>query len=379
MLAHLKHIPPLLLEHRLTELTYFTTDACNMKCRHCFVHDALNNRSPQLGVDEIRRMAAHIPAMQRVHLGGGEPFTRGDIGELAVCVSNEWRAGVVCVPTNGWFTDRILAGLRHFGTHGQGRLRLHFSINSPVPEEMDHFTQLKGSFQRWRRSIDAALALAARYPQITIVALATFNEFNQHNFEDLIDFLHQDVGVDDFSFQLVRRHGDYAPPLDINRFRAATDYYFRTWNRQNPLLAGFREATRAASADYFEVPEYRSRCTSGKLRVVMSPGGDVYPCEKLGYPNLKTLAAWRMGNVRDFDYDVNALVRSPQARALYAKICQGNCHCDHNIDQSLSLLSTSTFRNRVLSGALRRVLGRRRQQHRIEPSSQRHAEKPPLS
>jgi radical SAM protein with 4Fe4S-binding SPASM domain len=214
---------------------------------------------------------------------------------------------------------------------------------------MDRFTQLPGSFDRWRRSIDQALKMSARFPQITIVALATFNEHNQHSFRELIDFLHGDVGVDDFSFQLVRTHGDYAPKLDIARFREMNAYYFRKWNRQNPVLAAFREATRERSADYFAAPAYERRCTSGKIRVVMSPEGDIYPCEKLGYPNLVSMSAWKMGNVRDFDYDVNALVRSPLARSLYEKISCGKCHCDHNIDQSMSLLSKGGFRSRVLA------------------------------
>ena len=97
-------------------------------------------------------MSPHIGAMQRVHLGGGEPFARRDIADLAVRVSNEWNAGVVCIPTNGWFTDRILAGMNYFGTHGKGKLRLHFSINSPDAAEMDEFTRLPGTFARWRRS-----------------------------------------------------------------------------------------------------------------------------------------------------------------------------------------------------------------------------------
>jgi radical SAM protein with 4Fe4S-binding SPASM domain len=355
MLRHIKHIPPLIFEHRLTELTYFVTDACNMKCRHCFVNEALNQRSPELNVDEIRLMAAHIPTMQRVHLGGGEPFTRSDISELAVRVSNEWKAGVICIPTNGWFTDRIMTGMQHFGERGEGNLRLFFSINSSDPEEMDYFTQLRGSFKRWRRSIDEALTISSRYPQITVVALATYNEYNQYKFKSLIDFLHQDVGVEDFSFQLVRTHGEYAPKLDIDHFREMNAYYFRVWNRQNALLASFREATRARNADYYETHAFQKRCTSGKIRVVMSPGGDIYPCEKLGYPNLREIDAWRMGNIRDFDYDVNALARSPKARALYERIADQNCHCDHNIDQSLSLLSRRSFRWGVLKSVIKKL------------------------
>ena len=356
MLRHARHAPPLLLKHRITELTYFTTDICNMKCRHCFVDEALNNRQPHLTLSEMGKMSRYISAMQRVHLGGGEPFTRTDIGELAALVSNEWNAGVVCVPTNGWFTDRIVAGIEYFGQHGRGNLRMHFSINSPDPDEMDSFTQLKGSFARWRRSIDTALALSARFPQITIVALTSFNEYNQHRFEELIDFLHEDVGVDDFSFQLARGHANYSPLLDIDRFRAASAYYFKRWNKQNPVLAAFREETRARSADYFEHPKFERLCTSGKIRVVMSPNGDIYPCEKLGYPNLQNMAAVRMGNIRDFDYDIEALLGSSEARRIYGDLCDRKCHCDHNIDQSMRLLSSGDFRARVLKNAFRALL-----------------------
>lgn len=352
---HIRHLPPLIFEHRLTELTYFVTDICNMKCRHCFVHEALNNRQSHLALDDISRMAKHIPAMQRVHLGGGEPFTRSDIAELAVRVSNEWKAGVVCVPTNGWFTDRILGFVEHFGAHGKGNLRLHFSINSPDPTEMDHFTQLKGSLDRWRRSIDQALVLARRFPQITIVALATFNEYNQYDFEKLIDFVHEDVGVDDFSFHLSRTHEGYAPPLDMARFRAANAYYFRKYNRQNPLLASFREQIRVRASEYYDRPEFSERCTSGKIRVVMSPAGDVYPCEKLGYPNLEKMDAWKMGNIRDFDHDINALLRSTEARALYGRICDSKCHCDHNIDHALGLMSRQWFRQRIVGKAIAKL------------------------
>ena len=352
MLKYVKHIPPLIFEHRLTELTFFTTDICNMKCRHCFVLDALNHRLPHLSVEEIGLMAQHIPAMQRVHLGGGEPFTRSDLPELAVKVSNEWNAGVVCVPTNGWFTDRIIQGIEHFGQYGRGNLRLHFSINSPEADDMDQFTRLKGSFLHWRRSIDEALSLSKKYPHITIVALATYNEFNQNRFIELIDFLHQEVGIDDFSFQLVRTHGNYAPKLDIDGFRKATEYYFSRYNRQNRLLAAFRQETRNRSADYFQEPHFEHRCTSGKTRVVMSPTGDIYPCEKLGYPNLARMADVHMGNVREFDYNIVALLASDRAKQVYEHLCANNCHCDHNIDQSLSLLSTKSFRNKVLKRAL---------------------------
>ena len=93
----------------------------------------------------------------------------------------------------------------------------------------------------------------------------------------------------------------------------------------------------------------------------MSPAGDVYPCEKLGYPNLRKMEAWKMGNIRDFDYDINALVQSPVARAMYGSICGTKCHCDHNIDQSLGMLSRQDFRQGVLGKAIKRLVTGRKE------------------
>ncbi len=96
-------------------------------------------------------------------------------------------------------------------------------------------------------------------------------------------------------------------------------YYFRTYNKHGPVLSSFREAIRSESAAYLENPRFRRRCASGKIRVVLDPNGDVYPCEKLGYPNLRTMQRWTLGNIRAFDYDIDALVRSPRAREIIGK------------------------------------------------------------
>lgn len=348
----LKFLPALVKKDRITEATFFITDTCNMKCKHCFVLEALNKKSPVLSPDEIRLMGKHIQPIQRVHVGGGEPFTRKDIFEVARAFSETWNPGVMCMPTNGWFTKRTLEFIEQFGENCTGNLRLHFSINSPFPEDMDNFTKLKGSFAKWKESITQSIQLAEKYKNITIVALSTYNEYNQDHFKELIDYLHQEIKVPDFSFQIARTHKGYNPVLDYDRFRELNEYYFKTYNSQNRFIATFRKSWREKSVDYFEDPKFTQTCSSGKMRVVISPSGDVYPCEKLGYPNLHDMHEWLIGNVRDFDYNLNALVNGEPAKKSYEKICGENCHCDHNIDQSLNLLSDSKYRMKLIKGTL---------------------------
>lgn len=351
------HIPPLFFKNRLTELTYFTTNKCNMFCKHCFVAEELNTKSNAfLSISEILKMGEYIPHMQRVHLGGGEPFMRQDIAELAVGISNSWKTGVVCIPTNGWFGENILNTIEAFGKNGYGTLRLHFSINSPIPEDMDSFSQLKGSFEKWRKNLEIAKEASREYQNITLVALSSFNEYNQDVFIELIDFLMDDIGVDDFSFHLVRSHGEYHPVLDIKKFNEVIDYFFTQKSKDNALLKAFRSKIRQKTADYYMDPIYTTPCAAATSRVVMSPSGDIYPCEKIGYPNLREKDRWFMGSIRDFDYNITELLQSNMARDVKDRILSGKCHCDHGIDSSLSQLTSTKFKFDVVSKAIQNVI-----------------------
>lgn len=52
------------------------------------------------------------------------------------------------------------------------------------------------------------------------------------------------------------------------------------------------------------------------------------------------------------DFNIKALLATEKAKRIYEGLCDAKCHCDHNIDQSLTLLSTGSFRRRVLKAAL---------------------------
>ncbi len=352
----LSDLAPILFRHRLTEMTVFVTAACNMTCDHCFVIDELNKKSSPLTVEELKKMAPHIPAMQRVHVSGGEPMIRQDLPEIAVTLSNDWNAGYVCVPTNGWYTKQTINLIEHFGQHGKGHLRLFFSISSPHAEDMDEFVHKKGAFVRWRETVKQAAEAAKKYPNITLLAVSVYTDHNQHFFPELVKFVLEETEVDEFSFHPARSHGTYRPTLDLVNYRKVLDEYFRSGYQGSPMMRAYRQMLREEHLKILAKEDEAVACNAGVLRVVVDPNGNVYPCEMRGFPNGDDRESWHMGNIRDADFDMPALLKSERARAVVDRVADEGCLCRHELDTGAALISQPKFQVRLLARAAKHAM-----------------------
>jgi radical SAM protein with 4Fe4S-binding SPASM domain len=274
----------------------------------------------------------------------------------SIAISNHWNAGVVCIPNNGWFTDNVVKTIERFGKEANGHLRIHFSINSLSETEMDEFTQLKGSFKRWKETVAAAAKAAKPYKNVTLIALSTYNPSNMDIFPQLVDFVTNETGVHEFSFHLARSHKGYIPNVDFTNYKNVLNHYFRERYKGNPVLRAYREFSRQEQLKIVQGHVPAPACRAGTLRVVIAPNGDVFPCEKTGFPNGQEREKWLMGNLRENDYNLKEILRKPSVCELRKRITATPCECNHEIDTSLSLLSKNSFRLKVLAQALKYYL-----------------------
>ena len=118
---------------------------------------------------------------------------------------------------------------------------------------------------------------------------------------------------------------------------------------EHALLEVYRNLIRDYQADYYDAPHYQVPCQAGKLRVVLAPEGSVYPCEKLGYPEAEGLDRWSLGNVRDYDYNLPAILMSERAKEIQLAIRNSRCHCQQCIDLGLNLMASHRFKARLLA------------------------------
>ncbi len=61
-------------------------------------------------------------------------------------------------------------------------------------------------------------------------------------------------------------------------------------------------------------------CYAGRLNLVLTESGDVYPCESLDR---------KIGNVREHGYEINRLLQSEEAKKIIRGIETTSCFCSH--------------------------------------------------
>src|SRR5947209_1609822 len=88
-------------------LILFINSICNQKCEHCFYWKNLNRRD-DLTTEELFALSRSLGRIENLNLSGGEPFLRPEFGEICRQFIRHNRVRQIYVPTNGYFTVRMM-------------------------------------------------------------------------------------------------------------------------------------------------------------------------------------------------------------------------------------------------------------------------------
>ncbi len=75
-------------------------------------------------------------------------------------------------------------------------------------------------------------------------------------------------------------------------------------------------------------------CYAGRLNLVLTERGNVYPCESFNK---------KMGNLRDFDYDIEKLLKTEIAEGIVNSIQKKGCYCTHECYIMTNILFNPRF------------------------------------
>ncbi|MCC7168605.1 MAG: radical SAM protein [Rhodospirillales bacterium] len=289
----------MLNDHMPVNFTFLITSVCNFTCRHCYQRPperigergkfhTMNERDVVMSSDEITRVISRSNLIKNrgvVCITGGEPFIRDDIEAILLGIAE---AGIqIELSSNGYFVDKLEKVFSNEGIRKQIRL-IQFSFDGP--SAVHDRIRANTSFQH----LLASVSLCHKH-QIPVHSQTTIQEQNIAHLRELDDQL-KAIGIINRGYTLQvhgLRHIVRGKSIALVKdFMCSHEFYM--------MLRG-------------EILDGRG-CVSGAIRSSILPSGMVVTCNPAGYDMDPRHSPLQIGNLRDFDFDLDALWASETAR-----------------------------------------------------------------
>lgn len=329
-------------------LTLFVTGRCNLRCRHCFHWREVAAGVEGPSADEVERLAASCARMGPllwVSFGGGEPFLRRDLADLAHSFGKRGLRHLA-IPTNGLVEERQHGTIERILVENP-EVFLSVAVSFDGPEAVhDAIRQVSGGHARSKASVRALKEQRAKLKpeqarRLGVGVLVTLTRENQDVLATHVEELVDELEPDNVTLNLARGTAldETLLQVELDRYRELVETKARLQREGRLPYFDFPLARLAAARDrvMYEHIERVARgdrsahlsCTAGTLSAVVFENGAVHPCEILGR---------ELGNLRAHDWDLERLWSSTQADALRETIERTRCACTWECAQADNVL-----------------------------------------
>lgn len=322
-------------------MIFFVTPFCACRCKMCFNMPAILNATNRqvLTLEEVEKIARNFPGLHQLNLSGGEPLSRPDLPEILRAFYERSETRFFTIPTSSSHPEKFAKAIRRILEYcPDSWVRITQSVDA-VGELHDDIRQRKGLFQCVLDLNNRLDHLSKEYANLSVGLSTVYCKFNRgHNFE-LLDYAYRNLKFTDCGALFVRGETPEPDAKDVEgegyvAFQRAC--IERRRERHPPASL----ANRAFTAVNHTVAEhvmdsvlnnrYRMPCQAGRRMVVMSDEGNVEPCEMLDYlikEGTAKVSTSKLGNIRDFDYDIRQLLATHTAQQVTREIVATKCHC----------------------------------------------------
>jgi radical SAM protein with 4Fe4S-binding SPASM domain len=242
------------------------------------------------------------------------------------------------VTTNGLLTKRIVDTVEKILAECRtSYLKIGVSLDG-IREVHDDIRQHNGSFTQAVKTIEALASLRAKYKNLFIYVSTTLTRSNAPTIKQMIDEISA-LPVDAHYLGYIRGEPQDETENDVSleAYREVSAYLDRKWESRRDVF-GFlnilNSTVRKVNAEILENNSYLFPCVAGRKMLTFSEDGKVLPCEIL---DQKNEGGFTMGDIREFNYDVNKLLSSPKARSISDWITQEKCRCTFECANQASL------------------------------------------
>jgi radical SAM protein with 4Fe4S-binding SPASM domain len=332
MFSIVRHAGSVLWKRRPAHLTFFLTRRCNAHCPFCFYLKSADNpqtAAQELSLDEIKRISRSLGRLLWLAFSGGEVYLRKDLVEISKVFYDRNRPAVMLYPSNGLLPNLIRDQTERIARYCRNSVIVVKLSLDGVGTDHDTLRNTRGNFDKVMQTYELLRVLLDVYPNFELGFNTVLTAQNQDKAEQIIDYV---GGLDSritHTISMVRGNllDNGYKQVDPENYRRAAEMLATRLRDRTAGIHRFRGARVKAAQDVLQrrlihqtlIGQDRSLpCYAGKLNLVLTESGDVYPCEIL---------TQSLGNVRDYDYDIMQVMRAEKAAEALRSVSVSNPRC----------------------------------------------------
>jgi MoaA/NifB/PqqE/SkfB family radical SAM enzyme len=315
-------------------LNILITSVCDMRCTHCFFTEELDDKprkKMQMTTEQIERISETLGGkLPILIIAGGEPFTRKDLPQVVRAFYQNNRLESVYLMSNGGIQQRIIPDVKQILEECPS---LNVTVALGIDGLKEDHEKIRGKAGSWEKAIGTARMLQEiqrEIPRLDVQTCTCFMNSNQERIFEWYDFLRYELKPDKINVNYIRPPAANTKELDIDigRYRklsAMIDDDSRRGVIKNHYKGKggyFKAAVDIYMHEMIARTEIEQkaqlRCFAGTTGGVIYDEGTVSSCENLD----------PIGNLRDYNWDFQALWHSPELNQRRQQIKQG-CYCTH--------------------------------------------------
>ncbi|RMF92319.1 MAG: 4Fe-4S cluster-binding domain-containing protein [Candidatus Schekmanbacteria bacterium] len=309
----------------------FVTQRCNARCKTCFSWKTDPQKlKNELSIDEYEKITSKMRDFVWLSIGGGEPFLREDIAEIVNLFHKNCSVSAFTITTNCLQPEKTAEKVEQIlKRNNNADIKIVLSVDG-TEEVHDSIRGIEGNFKKFVETYSLLYPLKRNFPNLFLFTNTTFCRDNQHNIDELLDYLNSNFHFDGNTMGLVR--GDARIPsqkdIDIELYFNAIEK-IRSLERETKEIGKFNNIVFDMMTDVNKRTLLERKmilpCVAGKKAITIDSDGTVLPCEMM--PQLFPNEDWKLGDLRSFDYDIDALLSSEKSKMLIKRIQDMKCHC----------------------------------------------------
>ncbi|NYZ78556.1 radical SAM protein [Candidatus Micrarchaeota archaeon] len=304
-------------------LNFAVTYRCNLKCKMCNIWKQKCNN--ELELSEIDKIFQNQSNFSWIRLTGGEIFLRDDIVEIVDIISSYNKdLFLLTTPTNGYCKNLIIKKVKEIMDLNIPKYIITVSLDGT--EEIHDF--IRGTKGSWRNCVNTYKELkrfSENESRLEVYFGYTISPYNVGYFEKTLLSLKKEIPeitIKDFHFNLFHTSKNY-----YFNYNKKYKFYYPSLRREIKRLSYLYNTTTnpisIIEKKYLSlIPQYLQneklplQCKAIQSSIFLDPKGNLYPC---------TIFNNKIGNVRDFGYDLRKTLRSDKSvkYAIDRKLCSG--------------------------------------------------------